>query len=87
MVLYYLRNERRKVVSKTIEEVRAGLGLNQIDFAKRLGVSPRTYTHRVTGKRQWSIDEIVRAQNINGGNPVVVDIDGKQYEVTVKLVG
>lgn len=37
----------------TVEEIRRSHNLTQKEFADRIGISPRSYTYKITGEKPW----------------------------------
>lgn len=86
----YTEEEReRKVIAIYIrvEDIRKDkTNLSQTDFAKEIGMSYRSYQERLTGERpKWLVSEIVKASQFNNGK-ILVDIDGREYAVSIKPV-
>ena len=86
----YTKGEReRKVIAiyKRVEDIRKDkTNLSQTDFAKEIGMSYRSYQERITGERpKWLVSEIVKASLFNKGK-ILVDIDGREYAVSIKPV-
>lgn len=76
-----------KIIHKTIEEIRQESGKSQFEFAKEIGVSPRTYAYRITGEQpNWTLSEIIQVSKFNKGQ-VTIDHEGKTFNVTIKEVG
>lgn len=76
-----------KIIHKTVEEIRQESGKSQLDFAKEIGVSPRTYAYRITGEQpNWTLSEIIQVSKFNEGQ-VTIDHEGKTFNVTIKEVG
>lgn len=75
------------IIYKYIEDIRKDeTDLSQTEFAKEIGMSYRSYQERLTGERpKWLASEIIKASLFNKGK-ILVDIDGKQYTVTIKPV-
>lgn len=60
--------ERRKTMRYTIKQLRVGMNMNQIQFAKFVGMNPDTYAKKEQGKRNWLAKEIIKiaiACNVN----------------------
>lgn len=44
----------------TIKQLRVGMNMNQIQFAKFVGMNPDTYAKKEQGKRNWLAKEIIK---------------------------
>lgn len=44
----------------TVKQLRVGLNMNQIQFAKFVGMNPNTYAQKEQGKRKWLAKEIIK---------------------------
>ena len=74
--------ERRHKI-KTIEEIRKELGINQKEYAEIIGTNLRTYHERLKGVRLWSLEEVIKSAQLNGGE-VSVMFEGRQLDITMK---
>lgn len=61
---------------KTIEEIRAGLGMSQKAFAEAIGLSLRAYCYRITGEREWTSRELIAIAKMNNGEVRIVTEEG-----------
>lgn len=71
---------------KEAEELRASLGMTQIEFAKAIGMSIRNYQERLDGKRpKWTIAEISKLAQLGEGKIRIV-YQGKKYDIDLSCV-
>lgn len=74
-------------MNRTVEEIRTEALMTQKQFAEHLGISVRTYLDRLNGTTpKWTIEEIIKASKLNGGEIIVEASDGI-YDVHVQKVG
>lgn len=48
-------------------------GLTQEEFAKKIGISPTSLSHRLTGKLEFSQNEIIKTMDVLSINKDVMD--------------
>lgn len=47
-----------------LKSIRVGKGLNQIEIAKELGITPKTYNHKENGKAEFEVSQVKRLANV-----------------------
>lgn len=74
-------------IYKFIEDIRRErTDLTQTQFANEIGMSFRSYQERLKGDRpKWFASEIIKASQFNNGE-ILVEMDGKTYQVKIKAV-
>ena len=68
---------------RTVEEIRKSTDRSQIEFAKDIGLSTRSYTNKIHNRQEWKLSEIVKVAELNEGE-VQVEINGVNYDITMK---
>ena len=70
---------------KKPEEIRAGNGMTQAQFAEAIGSSRRTYIYRVNGDQPWMLSEVVNIAKLNEGEVLINDGD-RWYQIRIEEV-
>lgn len=63
MMMYYVhcrRTRKEETMGYTIKQLRVGMNMNQVQFAKFVGMNPDTYAKKEQGKRNWLAKEIIK---------------------------
>jgi DNA-binding XRE family transcriptional regulator len=50
----------------TVKQIRVGLGLNQEEMAKKLGIHTNTYRNKESYKTQWTMKEAAIIAQLSG---------------------
>lgn len=50
----------------TVKQIRAGLGYNQAQMAKALGIHLNTYRNKESNKSQWTVKEAAMIAKLSG---------------------
>lgn len=70
---------------KKPEEIRAGHGMTQAQFAEAIGSSRRTYIYRVNGDQPRMLSEVVNIAKLNEGEVLINDGD-RWYQIRIEEV-
>lgn len=52
----------------TVEQVRVGLNITQLEMAKKLGIHVNSYRNKIEGKTKWFLDEAILIAELSGHN-------------------
>ena len=75
-------NKRKKGCDKiTVNEIRQKLNLSPEEMAEVIGIKRASYYHRMSGKRMWTLPELIRLSQYGD---LDIECNGKSYNIIIK---